>query len=173
MVWAISSQVLDTISIVNIEVIRSPRRHKTVQARLVGDVLRIAIPASASNDEEERWVALMTAKFERRTAAQPIDLVERAGRLAKLYGLPVPESIRWVDNQSTRWGSCTPDNRTIRISTRVAPFPGWVLDSVIIHELAHLVEPGHGRAFQDLVGRYPLAERAKGFLIAIGDGWKE
>jgi predicted metal-dependent hydrolase len=73
----------------------------------------------------------------------------------------------------TRWGSCTPENGTIRISTRVASFPGWVLDSVILHELAHLVEPGHGKEFQAIIDRYPYAERARGFLIAAGGGWNE
>ena len=87
--------------------------------------------------------------------------------------MPIPQSIRWVDNQHTRWGSCTPDSATIRISSRVAGFPTWVLDSIIIHELAHLVEPGHSKAFQALTNRYPLAERAKGFLIAVGGGWNE
>lgn len=157
----------------NIEVIRSERRHKTVQARLVGDVLRIAIPAAATETEEQQWVEQMKAKFERRATTEPIDLVDRARRLAHRYDLPMPDSIRWVDNQKTRWGSCTPDKRSIRISTRVAPFPGWVVDWVIIHELAHLIEPGHGAVFRSLINRYPHAERARGFLIAVGGGWNE
>jgi predicted metal-dependent hydrolase len=157
----------------DIEVLRSERRRKTVQARLTGDVLRVAIPATMSPAEEAHWVGLMKAKFERRAATRPVDLTSRAHRLADRYHLPVPHSIRWVDNQQTRWGSCTPENRTIRISTRVAGFPGWVLDSIIIHELAHLVEPGHGAGFQALVDRYPRAERAKGFLIAMSRNWNE
>ena len=38
---------------------------------------------------------------------------------------------------------------------------------MIVHELAHLVHVDHGPAFQALVDRYPLAERARGFLIAM------
>lgn len=158
---------------VNIEVVRSDRRKKTVQARLVGDVLRVAIPATMSPADERHWVDLMTEKFERRLASRPIDLTRKATRLAGLYNLPTPNAIRWVDNQQTRWGSCTPQDRTIRISTRAAGFPGWVLDYLVIHELAHLLEPGHGRAFQTLVDRYPRAERARGFLLAIGRDWNE
>lgn len=157
----------------NIEVIRSDRRKKTVQARLVGGVLRVAIPATMSRSEERHWVGLMKSKFELRAAAEPIELTKRARRLSQLYDLPFPDSIRWVDNQTTRWGSCTPENRTIRISSRVAGFPDWVLDYLIIHELAHLREPGHGEPFQALVGRYPRAERATGFLIAMGREWNE
>jgi predicted metal-dependent hydrolase len=67
---------------------------------------------------------------------------------------------------STRWGSCTPATRSIRISNRLAPFPSWVLDYVIVHELAHLSVPDHSRAFWTLVERFPKAERARGFLVA-------
>jgi len=140
---------------------------------MVGDVLRVAIPATMSRAEESHWVDRMRSRFEQRAAAQPIDLTSRADRLSRLYELPRPDSIRWVDNQQTRWGSCTPENRTIRISSRAAGFPGWVLDALIIHELAHLREPGHGKAFRELVDRYPRAERARGFLIAMGRDWNE
>ena len=156
-----------------IEVIRSERRRKTVQARLAGGVLRVAIPATMSHSEELHWVGLMKSKFERRAATRPIDLARKARTLAARYELPTPDSIRWVDNQTTRWGSCTPENSAVRISTRVAGFPSWVLDYLIVHELAHLVEPGHGEAFQTLVDRYPRAERAKGFLIAMSNEWNE
>ena len=156
----------------NIEVVRSERRRKTVQARLIGDVLRVAIPATMSRSEELHWVGLMRSRFGR-AATRPIDLTKRAGRLAGLFDLPMPDSIRWVDNQRTRWGSCTPENRTIRISSRVAAFPGWVLDYLIVHELAHSREPGHGRVFEALVDRYPRTERARGFLIAMGREWNE
>jgi predicted metal-dependent hydrolase len=151
-----------------VEVVRSARRRKTVQARLVEGVLRIHIPASMSPDEESRWVSEMVVRMERRTSAARFDLAARARGLARQYGLGVPASIRWVDNQESRWGSCTPAARTIRISSRLAREPAWVVDYVIVHELAHLSVSGHGPRFWRLVERYPLAERARGFLIARG-----
>ena len=78
------------------------------------------------------------------------------------------QSIRYVTNQNKRFGSCTPSHGTIRISHRVSEMPAWVRDYVLVHELAHLVEPNHSRAFWDLVNRYPKTERARGYLIAIG-----
>ena len=62
---------------------------------------------------------------------------------------------------------CSNDER-IRISHRLATMPDFVLDYVLIHELAHLLEANHGRQFWDLVYRYPKTERARGFLIGAG-----
>lgn len=148
--------------------IRSPRRRKTVQARKVGGVLRVSIPASMSKADEQRHVAEMVRRMERRSESCVVDLTARAAALASAHGLPHPRSIRWVDNQEWRWGSCTPSDGTIRISTRLAAEPAWVLDYVIMHELAHLVVPGHGPAFWRVVERYPRTERARGFLMARG-----
>ena len=47
-------------------------------------------------------------------------------------------------------------------------FPAWVVDYVLVHELAHLRYCSHGPRFWSLVARYPLAEPARGYLIAKG-----
>ena len=151
-----------------VEVVRSTRRRKTVQAREVDGVLRVSIPATMTKADEDKWVGEMVRRFERRASADTIDLEARAAALAARYDLPTPASIRWVDNQRSRWGSCTMVDRTIRISSRLAGWPLWVLDYVVVHELAHLVVPDHGPAFRALVDRYPRTERARGFLIAKG-----
>ena len=151
-----------------VEVIRSTRRTKTAQARLVGSTVEIRIPARCSSEEERELVDHFTTKFERSRSTDSIDLAVRARRLAERYRLPMPESIRWVSNQRYRWGSCTPSQSTIRLSDQLAEFPSWVIDYVIVHELAHLVESGHDAAFWSLVEAYPLTERARGFLIAKG-----
>jgi predicted metal-dependent hydrolase len=152
-----------------VEVIRSQRRHKTVQARVVEGRLRLSIPASMSADEERHWVDVMTARVIRRQTSQHIDLPARAADLAGRLDLPIPREIIWSERQRTLWGSCSVDSGRIRISTRVAAFPSWVLDYVIAHELAHLVTPDHSPEFWDLVNRYSLAERARGYLIAKSD----
>jgi predicted metal-dependent hydrolase len=151
-----------------VEVVRSRRRHKTVQARQIGDVVRVSVPATMSRAEEERWVNEMLRRIGRRQQLTSLDLHERTVALAGKFGFASPSSTRWVDNQLMRWGSCTPSDGTIRISSRLAKEPPWVLDYVIVHELAHLRVSGHGPAFWELVNRYPLAERARGFLMARG-----
>ncbi len=152
-----------------VEVKRSARRHKTVQARLVDGTLRVAIPATMTKAEEAHWVEVMSQRFRRQSDTREIDLVDKAASLANRFGFPEPSAINWSNRQNTRWGSCSVDTGHIRISDRLAGFPGWVIDYVVIHELAHLVESGHTRRFWNLVNRFPLAERARGYLLAQAD----
>ena len=153
---------------VRVEVIRSARRRKTVQAAETDGVVKVWIPANMSQVDEERWVAEMVSRLDRRKATETTDLDARARMLATRYRLPQPTTVRWVDNQHSRWASCTPTDGAIRVSSRLAGFPAWVVDYVLIHELAHLVEPRHSPAFWALVNRYRRAERARGFLLAKG-----
>jgi predicted metal-dependent hydrolase len=149
-----------------VEVVRSKKRRRTVGARLVGDVLHLAIPSWMSRAEEDRWVREMTGRFERARSTERIDLTARARTLSRRHGLPMSTDIRWSDDMTARWGSCTPATGEIRISTRLAAFPDWVIDYVIVHELAHIEVGGHDDEFWRLVNRYPRAERAIGYLIA-------
>jgi predicted metal-dependent hydrolase len=151
---------------VDVVVIRSAKRRKTAQARMVEGHLEVRIPARASKAEEARLVEVFRTRFERSAGRSDVDLATRAERLAKRHDLPAPRQIKWVSNQSARWGSCTPSTGVIRLSDRMATFPEWVVDAVIVHELAHLVEASHGPRFKALVARYPLLERAEGYLIA-------
>lgn len=163
------SEVLVTIAGMDVEVTRSARRKKTIQARMRGDVLHVAIPAHLTAAEEDEWVERMRQRFLRRRDAAAIDLVGRARAIAASLDLPEPEEISWSDRQTTLWGSCSTGSRRIRIARRVAAFPAWVLDYVIVHELAHLAVPRHDAAFWGLVSRYELAERARGYLMAKGE----
>jgi predicted metal-dependent hydrolase len=91
----------------------------------------------------------------------------RALSAAYLDGAAEPASVRWVDNQHRRWGSCTPADGSIRLSSRLQTMPEYVVDYVLVHELVHLIEPGHDERFWATVARYPKAERARGFLEGV------
>ena len=139
-----------------------------------GDQIVVLIPASFSAADEAEWVETMVARIERserRAELTDDDLLRRALALNDelLGGLATPESVRWVTNQHSRWGSCTPGDRSIRLSERLKAMPLWVVDYVVVHELAHLLEPRHDENFWAWVDRYPQAERAKGYLL----GWSE
>lgn len=155
-----------------VEVRRSARRRRTVSAYRDGDRTVVLIPARMSVAEERRWVTAMLERLARQDRKlRPGDnaLRERAVALSRRYleGAPVPASVRWVGNQGSRWGSCTPSDRTIRLSHRLQGMPGWVLDYVIVHELVHLRVPGHGADFWAEVAQYPRTERARGYLEGV------
>jgi hypothetical protein len=149
-----------------IELVRGTRRRKHVEAVLVGDRLRVSFPRWMSKAEAQVTAEELRARMQRRIDAERINVAARARRLAREFDFPRPRAVAWSEQQHARWGSCTPETRSIRVSARLAAYPSWVLDYVLIHELAHFVEAHHGPAFDALVSRYPLAERAKGFLIA-------
>jgi hypothetical protein len=150
-----------------IELVRGTRRRKHVEAVLVGDRLRVSFPRWMSIAEAQQTAEELAERMRRRIDPSSIDVATRARRLAREYGLPRPRSVRWADNMRQRWGSCTPDDGSIRVSSRLAAFPAWVLDYVLVHELAHLRVANHGPAHDALVDQYPFAERARGFLIAF------
>ena len=158
-----------------VRVIRSARRRKTSSARFVDGVVEIRVPAWMSAAQERETVHELVGRLvrAREIAAKELDLGTRARRLADEYGLPRPTSIRWVGNQQKRWGSCTPSTGEIRISSRLLRVPTYVLHYVIVHELAHLVEGGHGPRFKALEARYPRLERAEGFLDAMSLGFAD
>ena len=149
-----------------VEVVRSKKRKKTAQAYIVEGRLRVLIPAGLEPDTEAGLVADLVRRTTRRVASEGVDLRSRAAKLAKQYGLPTPATIDWSNRQLRRWGSCTVSEGRIRISDRLASMPDWVLDWVILHELAHLLVPHHGPPFQQIVSQYQLGERAEGYLIA-------
>ncbi|WP_237791350.1 M48 family metallopeptidase [Corynebacterium accolens] len=153
-----------------VKVIRSARRRKSVQARMVAGVLEVRIPAWMSAREENEAVQDMLARLEKKTGGAKTDaaLLQRAKQLNAQYleGRAWIGSIRWVSNQNARWGSCTTSTADIRLSNRLQQVPDYVLDSVIIHELTHTFIPRHGREFWQWADRAPHAERAKGYLEA-------
>ncbi|GAA3065509.1 M48 metallopeptidase family protein [Actinokineospora globicatena] len=165
-----------------VEVRRSKRRTRTVTAYREGDTVIVLIPARLSKKEEAHWVQemqrrLLRSETKRRSPARTSDsaLLERCGELSANYfsGQCLPRSVRWVPPMRTRWASCTPVDRTIRVSERLREVPAWVLDYVLVHELAHLLVPGHGPDFWELVHAYPRTERAVGYLegLSAAAGW--
>lgn len=153
----------------DVEVRRSTRRRRTVSAHREGDRIVVSLPARMSRAEEAKWVALMVKRVlaaEHRRRPSDDDLLARAAVLSEGYldGRATPSSVRWVDTMASRWGSCTPVDRTIRLSRRLEGMPAYVVDYVLLHELAHLIVGGHGPRFWALLAGYPDLDKARGFL---------
>lgn len=158
---------------------RSPRRTRTVAAFWENGTAVVAIPARFTAAQEAEWVHKMVSKLQRqgerraaagkRRPATDAALAEHAAQLSAKYlgGRAVPTSVRWVSNQNSRWGSATPAEGTIRLSDKLRPMPQWVIDYVLLHELAHLLVAAHNAAFWQLLEAYPETQRAKAFLEGV------
>lgn len=159
---------------VEVRIITSARRQKTVQARWENGAIVIRMPAHLSSARQHEIAADMVAKLRKRqdsTRRSDADLAERAARLNAevLESKARLTTIRWVHNQTTRWGSCTPATGEIRISDRLEEVPDYVLDAVIVHELVHtFIHSGHSAEFWEYANRAAHAQRAAGFLEAWG-----
>lgn len=159
---------------------RSARRRRTVAAFWEDGNAVVAIPASFTQAQEREWVRRMLDKLRkqgerraqgtgRRRPSGDAELAAHAAELSAKYlgGRSVPTSVRWVSNQNSRWGSATPADGSIRLSDKLKPMPQWVIDYVLLHELAHLLVAGHNAAFWRLLEAYPETQRAKAFLEGV------
>lgn len=155
----------------DVRIITSRKRRRTVAARLRSGVLELLVPATMPHLEREHWAEVMTRRLQRRAArSRPSDerLQQRARNLNERH---FGGRLRWTSigfaEMERLWGSCTFTDGAIRIARRAASLPDWVIDYLVVHELAHLVHSDHGPEFHELENRYPLSERAKGYLLAL------
>lgn len=169
-----SVSLFDPIDLPEVEVQSSPRRRRTISAHWSGEKIIVQVPARMSRAERSAAVQEMVARLltqQQRRRVSDSALMEMAQALsdAHLEGRARPSSVVWSRAMTSRWGSCTPEDRTIRLSHRLAGMPRYVQEYVLVHELAHLLEAEHNEPFWDWVRRYPQTERAMGYL----EGWSE
>ena len=155
-----------------VEIIRSKKRRKSVSAEFKNGTLIVRAPARMSDRELQPIIDKLRKRLDKKVNRPPQSdsaLEKRAQQLNReLFDNKLKwASIRYVSNQTKRYGSCTPSTGVIRLSDRLATMPPFVRDYVIVHELAHLLEANHGPNFWALCNRYPLTERARGYLMAI------
>ena len=156
-----------------VRIIRSKNRKKTVSAELQNGELVVRAPARMSQKELKPIIEKLQKRLQNKTRQAPrtdeaLEAIAQELNQTYFSGRLKWQSIRYVTNQTKRFGSCTPSLGTIRLSHRLATMPDWVLNYVVVHELAHLEEANHGPNFWALVNQYPLTERARGYLMAIG-----
>jgi len=162
-----------------VEIIRSARRRRTVSGRLVNGLLLVSAPLKFPQERLDKIITGFKLKFARKKLKAELDkeqnLLELASALnAQYFGNKLKlESIEYVTAQNSKFGCCNYRTAKIRISHKIGMMPKWVRKYVIIHEMAHLIQPNHSRAFWDIVSRYKLAERARGYLMAASMGMKE
>ena len=162
----------------DVKIVRSQRRKKTISAREVDGEIHVYLPMGLSRAEESKYVQWAKKRFEAQRRKKELrannadaELENRAQTLNKRYfgGELSWERICYTTEQNgSTFGICNTRNRTVRISDRLLKMPKFVHDYVVVHELAHLLVPRHGPEFWALVNRYPKTERARGYLMAVG-----
>jgi Zn-dependent protease with chaperone function len=159
-----------------VEIRASAKRKKTGTAHWAGSRIVVQIPVSLKGKARTQFVddlvnRLITQRPQ--IAAGDVALEERARVLAELYNDGImASSVRWVSNQKSRWASCSPDTKEIRVSSRLTQCPEWVIDCVLVHELAHLQEADHGPEFYELANRHPRQDECglylEGYALGLG-----
>lgn len=159
-----------------VEIRASTRRKKTGTAHWSGSRIVVQIPHRLRGRERAVFIDDLVGRLltqRPQNAGGDASLEERARKLAELYNDGVaPSAVRWAKNQQSRWASCSPASREIRISSRLRQCPEWVIDAVLVHELAHLHEADHSPAFYEIAERFPRQGESALFLegYALGLG---
>ncbi len=162
-----------------VEIRASTRRTKTGNAHWSGSRIIVQIPARMRGRVRDQFVDDLVERLMSQrpgTLGHDAALQERAVTLAELYNDGVePASVRWVNNQRQRWASCSPATKEIRVSSRLRQCPDWVIDAVLVHELAHLQEIDHSTAFYAISDRHPRQRECALFLegYALGLGLRD
>ncbi len=165
--------VYERTDLTKVEVRRSKRAKRNVTAYRNNEKTVVTVPTRMAKRDIAAYVTELVTRLDdrdERSSSQEL-LEQHARELSKKYldqdlfkTHPVSVSIRWVTNQNTRWGSCTPGEGSIRLSHRMARMPAFVIDSVIVHELIHLLIADHSEAFYSMMNKYPDHEKAKAYL---------
>ena len=159
-----------------VEIRASSKRKKTGTAHWSGSRIVVQIPARVRGRERRVFVDELVERLltqRPQNAGGDAALEERARVLADTYNDAItPASVRWVKNQQARWASCSPASREIRVSSRLRQCPEWVIDAVLVHELAHLQEADHSAKFYEIANRHPRQNDSELYLdgYALGLG---
>lgn len=165
--------VFKKTDLAKVEVKRSKRAKRNVTAYRDNEKTVVTVPTRMAKRDIDAYVTELVKRLderdERTSSQESLEL--RARTLSRRYlGQDLFEThkvevkIRWVTNQNSRWGSCTPEDGTIRLSHRLQRMPSYVIDSVIFHELVHLLIADHGPEFYELMNKFPEHEKAKAYL---------
>ncbi len=121
-------------------------RNEPPAVRLNGDRLLLQTRPGADRDRRQ---ALVESWYREQ-------IKEAVPRLLAVWESRLGVSVErfYVRRMKTRWGSCNPRARTIRLNTELAAKPPALLEYIVVHELVHLLEPTHNARFYSLMDRY-------------------
>jgi predicted metal-dependent hydrolase len=162
-----------TIDGTTLQVVIERKRVRHINARLRRQTLFVSAPPQVEQQFLDRVVADLARKLIRRVHANKVNAAEDALALvrkvaARFPNRPEVAHVEFVATQMSRWGSYSSRTRTIRLHAALCDMPRWVLESVVAHELAHVMHLHHGPEFWALVHSVdPDCDRADGFLNGV------
>lgn len=158
---------------VRLQVALARKRVKNVNARLVGRCLEVSAPPHLDEDRLYSMIEALARQLLRRRRAREVNGDGVASDIARRVAAAFPSapqvaSVEFVTTQTRRWGSYSARTGAIRLNAALLPMPGWVLEAVVAHELAHSFHPDHGPAFHALLRAVcPATDRASAFLAGV------
>ncbi|MFI9655188.1 SprT family zinc-dependent metalloprotease [Guyparkeria sp. GHLCS8-2] len=114
------------------------------RARVTLDADRVRIHCGSDDPQLARQTAHLALREHCRGLLRE-QLERRVEPWARAMGLATP--IHRIRRMRTRWGTCNIRDRRIWLNLELARMPVEVIDLVVVHELAHLIERGHNRRF--------------------------
>ena len=132
-----------------VEIGDSPRLIAELNGEFLGEFLRVEVPVIPEGQERREAVRGALVSLYRADAATFLE--ESVARWLPAMGRKVMPRVL-VREQRSRWGSCSADG-TLRFSWRLAMLEPDLIDSVVVHELAHLDVLNHSQAFWDVMLR--------------------
>ena len=166
-----------TLNVDDLEIVVTKKRIKNVNLRIKPPDGRIEVSAPYRTSDafiagfvrtKHAWIVSQ----QKRIAASPSSLAEAATQKERNEWRTIVEALtpvlinKWEPimgvhaekivyrDMTSRWGSCQPSTGRICINIRLALYPPECLEYVVVHELCHLIERGHGPAFQAAMTRF-------------------
>jgi len=116
--------------------------------KISNNIITLKIADHHDEETRQKYISKQLQKLLKNNHAQ--ELHERVHHLNRLHFGKKLGKISYRHTIS-RWGVCKMEEREIELSTKLLLAPQQVLDYVIIHELAHLIEPNHSKRFWNIV----------------------
>jgi predicted metal-dependent hydrolase len=149
------------------------KRVKNINARLHGRTLSVSAPHRVSVRELNDTILELARRLIRRSRADVLNSRGGAEAIARKVAARFPRpprvaEVRFVTNQTSQWGSYSPQTGIVRLNAALRQMPPWVLEAVVAHELAHTFHLDHTPAFWNLVRSVcPKTDRARAFLDGV------
>lgn len=121
-------------------------RDEAPSIRLKGN--KMILTVRPDTESSKRHIILESWYREQIKIAVPSLIAEWEGRM------DVVVDRFFVQRMKTKWGSCNPPKRSIRLNTELARKPRECLEYLVVHEMTHLIEPTHNKHFIALMDRF-------------------